>query len=51
MSKQTDPVPARAAAYCALYPRLLQIARDNGYSLAAMASNPPAVCSAVVSSM
>lgn len=28
-----DPVPARAAAYVALYPRLLQIARDHGYSL------------------
>jgi len=29
-----EPVPARAAAYCALYPMLLQIAKDHGYSLA-----------------
>lgn len=35
MSKQTfDPFPARAAAYVALYPMLLQIAKDHGYSLA-----------------
>jgi hypothetical protein len=30
---KTDPVPARAAAYCAIYPRLLQIAQDHGYAL------------------
>lgn len=29
-----EPVPARAAAYVALYPMLLQIAKDHGYSLA-----------------
>lgn len=34
MSKTTDPVPARAAAYVALYPMLLNIAKDHGYSLA-----------------
>jgi hypothetical protein len=28
-----EPVPARAAAYVALYPMLLQIAKDHGYSL------------------
>jgi hypothetical protein len=31
--KKTDPVPARAAAYVALYPMLLQIAKDYGYAL------------------
>lgn len=29
-----DPSPARAAAYVALYPMLLQIAKDHGYALA-----------------
>lgn len=29
-----EPVPARAAAYVALYPMLLQIAKDHGYTLA-----------------
>lgn len=29
-----EPVPARAAAYVALYPMLLQIANDHGYALA-----------------
>jgi hypothetical protein len=29
-----EPMPARAAAYVALYPMLLQIAKDHGYSLA-----------------
>jgi hypothetical protein len=29
-----DPSPARAAAYVALYPMLLQIAKDHGYTLA-----------------
>lgn len=29
-----EPIPARAAAYVALYPMLLQIARDHGYALA-----------------
>ena len=33
-----DPVPARAAAYVALYPRLLQIARNHGYALCAHGS-------------
>jgi hypothetical protein len=28
-----EPVPARAAAYCAIYPMLLQIAKDHGYAL------------------
>lgn len=32
--KLTDPSPARAAAYVALYPMLLQIAKDHGYTLA-----------------
>lgn len=31
--KKTDPVPARAAAYVALYPRLMQVANDHGYAL------------------
>src|SRR6185369_8208222 len=34
MPKTHEPIPARAAAYCALYPMLLQIAKDHGYSLA-----------------
>lgn len=29
-----DPISARAAAYCALYPMLLQVAQDHGYALA-----------------
>jgi len=29
-----EPIPARAAAYVALYPMLLQIAKDHGYALA-----------------
>jgi hypothetical protein len=29
-----EPIPARAAAYVALYPMLLQIANDHGYALA-----------------
>lgn len=29
-----ETIPARAAAYAALYPMLLQIAKDHGYSLA-----------------
>jgi hypothetical protein len=29
-----EPVPARAAAYCALYPMLHNIAKENGYALA-----------------
>lgn len=29
-----EPVPARAAAYVALYPMLQQIAKDHGYALA-----------------
>ncbi len=33
-----DPIPARAAAYVAMYPTLLQIAKDHGYSLAAHGS-------------
>lgn len=32
--RQLDRSPARAAAYVALYPMLLQIAKDHGYSLA-----------------
>jgi len=32
--KYYEPVPARAAAYCALYPILLQICKDHGYTLA-----------------
>ena len=32
--KLREPVPARAAAYVALYPMLLQIAKDHGYALA-----------------
>jgi hypothetical protein len=34
MSRVYDPFPARAAAYVALYPMLLQIAKDHGYTLA-----------------
>ena len=34
MPKCYDPIAARAAAYCALYPLLEQIARDYGYALA-----------------
>lgn len=34
MSKTIEPIPARAAAYCALYPMLMQIANDHGYALA-----------------
>lgn len=29
-----EPIPSRAAAYVALYPMLLQIAKDHGYTLA-----------------
>lgn len=32
--QQPERFPARAAAYVALYPMLLQIAKDHGYSLA-----------------
>jgi hypothetical protein len=32
--KLLDPSPARAAAYAALYPMLVQIARRHGYALA-----------------
>lgn len=28
-----EPIPARAAAYCAIYPMLTQIAKDHGYAL------------------
>jgi len=28
-----EPMTARAAAYCAIYPMLLQIAKDHGYAL------------------
>src|SRR5690349_14942878 len=34
MTRLLDPSPARAAAYVALYPMLLQIAKDHGYALA-----------------
>ncbi len=34
MPRPYDPIAARAAAYCALYPMLLQVARDHGYALA-----------------
>ena len=35
MSKKLlDPSPARAAAYVALYPTLLQVAKRHGYALA-----------------
>ncbi len=34
MVKPYEPIKARAAAYCALYPMLLQIAQDHGYCLA-----------------
>jgi hypothetical protein len=34
MKKLTDPSPARAAAYAALYPMLVAIARRHGYALA-----------------
>ena len=34
VSKVSDPIAARAAAYVALYPMLLQVAKDHGYSLA-----------------
>lgn len=33
MKMVADPIPARAAAYVALYPMLLQIAKDHGYTL------------------
>ena len=33
-SRIKEPVPARAAAYVAIYPMLLQVARDHGYALA-----------------
>lgn len=32
--KLLDPSPARAAAYVALYPSLLQVAKRHGYALA-----------------
>lgn len=34
MKEYKEPIPARAAAYCAFYPMLLQIAKDHGYTLA-----------------
>ena len=34
MPQPYDPIRARAAAYCALYPMLVEIARDHGYALA-----------------
>jgi len=34
VTKPKEPIPARAAAYVALYPMLLQIAKDHGYTLA-----------------
>lgn len=34
MKKLIDPSPARAAAYVALYPLLLQVAKRHGYALA-----------------
>lgn len=34
MKEYKEPIPARAAAYCALYPMLQQIAKDHGYALA-----------------
>jgi hypothetical protein len=34
MKKLLDPSPARAAAYAALYPMLVQVARRHGYALA-----------------
>jgi hypothetical protein len=36
--KRRDPFPARAPSYVALYPSLVQIARDHGYALAAHGS-------------
>jgi hypothetical protein len=30
MAKTLEPIAARAAAYCALYPMLLMIANDHG---------------------
>lgn len=33
MKTHKEPIPARAAAYVALYPMLLQIAKDHGYAL------------------
>ncbi len=38
MAKPIDPIPARAAAYCALYPLLHHIAKAHGYALAAHGS-------------
>jgi hypothetical protein len=32
-NKLLDPSPARAAAYCAIYPMLQQIAKRHGYAL------------------
>lgn len=32
--KTIEPQPARAAAYVAIYPMLLQVAKDHGYALA-----------------
>lgn len=34
MRKLLDPSPARAVAYAALYPLLLQVAKRHGYALA-----------------
>lgn len=34
MSEIKEPVPARAAAYVAIYPMLQSIAKDHGYALA-----------------
>jgi len=34
MKKLLDPSPARAAAYVAMYPILLQVAKRHGYALA-----------------
>jgi len=33
MTNIKEPISARAAAYCAIYPMLLQIAKDHGYAL------------------
>ncbi|MFA5394442.1 MAG: hypothetical protein WC346_00300 [Methanogenium sp.] len=33
MTNIKEIIPARAAAYCAIYPMLLQIAKDHGYTL------------------
>ncbi|MFA5396861.1 MAG: hypothetical protein WC346_12710 [Methanogenium sp.] len=33
MNTINEPISARAAAYCSIYPMLLQIAKDHGYTL------------------